>query len=458
VTAPRNVSSTVSEQAKTIFFERYVHGNSRTYDYISSLISKTKERTCLSDAIDAASLAYFSTQNPSVEILRQAREKYVLALQLVSASIESRDLALKDTTLVSVLLLDLFEKLTRTYRSSESWTKHMNGAIELVKLRGNAQFQNALGLRMFLQLNSTILIGCMQYDVRVPADLTNLRREASRYVDSTDPKWKFSEIVVRVVDFRAAMRECRISGLELLNVAKRLDSELKAVPENVPPEWTYQTIMLHSPFNGVYGDSFHVYADHHMTHTWNNIRIIRILLNKLIQRHYLAQTDSGGLPMSISEDFNHELAQVSESIVALSAGIVASVPQYTQLPRHTNALSPISPSRDAYGQFLSESTQNTSSSTTKATSSDPNPVTFCPRDFTPFETSRCYSLIFPLYVAGNAETCPESLREWIIDSLDFIEKVVGIKEAALAAGYLKRREKINPWSLYAMIGSYSFSA
>jgi hypothetical protein len=146
----RIISPTVLEQAKTLFFARYVDGNARTYDYISSLVSKTKGRKCLSDAIDATRLAYFSTQNSSPEILRQAMEKYVLALRLVSTSIESRDLASKDTTLVSVLLLDLFEKLTRTYRLSESWTKHMNGAIELVKLHGKAQFQNVPGLRIRL--------------------------------------------------------------------------------------------------------------------------------------------------------------------------------------------------------------------------------------------------------------------------------------------------------------------
>jgi hypothetical protein len=86
------------------------------------------------------------------------------------------------------------------------------------------------------------------------------------------------------------------------------------------------------------------------------------------------------------------------------------------------------------------------------------PVRFGPRDFTAFEISRCHTLIFPLYIAGSSEICPHSMREWILNTLDFVENNVGIKEAAVAAGYLKRREKINPWSLYAMIGSYSFSA
>ena len=35
---------------------------------------------------------------------------------------------------------------------------------------------------------------------------------------------------------------------------------------------------------------------------------------------------------------------------------------------------------------------------------------------------------------------------------------MGIKEAYMVAAILGRREEINPWSVYAMIGSYSFSA
>jgi hypothetical protein len=50
------------------------------------------------------------------------------------------------------------------------------------------------------------------------------------------------------------------------------------------------------------------------------------------------------------------------------------------------------------------------------------------------------------------------MRGWIIDQLSFITKALGIKEAALACESLKQKDKTNPWSLYARIGSSSFSA
>ncbi|KAE9366494.1 hypothetical protein N431DRAFT_548373 [Stipitochalara longipes BDJ] len=451
----RSIGATVVEQAKALFFDRYVYGNSRTYDYIQSLTSTTGEKCCLSEAIDAASLAYCSTQNYSAQIMISARDKYALALRLVSIALQSHDQAVQDSTLASVLLLDLFEKLTRTYRSSESWTKHMHGAVELAKLRGDSQFHYPLGLRLFLQLNSTILIGCMQHNVQVPIDLINLRRKASRFADPIDLKWKFSEIVVQFVELRVAIINARLSKEELLNTARYLDAELNTLSEHVPQEWKYDTINIQSPCKQVYGKHFHVHADHHMTHTWNNIRIIRILLNKLLKTQIMSQAGPKGTSATVSQSNENDNVCFSTLIVSLSNDILASVPQYTQLSRHTNDSTNL-PFMESFNQPPSPT--GYPSYLPRDTSSKLEPVKIEPSDFTPFEISRCYSLIFPLYIAGNSDACQDSMRGWILDMLDFMENSVGIKEATIAAGYLKRKEKINPWSVYAKIGSYCFSA
>ena len=182
-TIPTNHHQSILEEAHELFFARYVDRHLRRYDCISALLSKTTKRTCLSDAVDATNLAYLSTRRDSIDVLRKAWEKYVVALRLVSGAIGSHDRAIQNTTLVSVLLLDLFERLAGAQRSSESWTKHVQGAIRLANLRGEAQFQSPLGLRLFMQLNTTILMGCAEHEFRVPPDLINIRSSASAYYD-----------------------------------------------------------------------------------------------------------------------------------------------------------------------------------------------------------------------------------------------------------------------------------
>lgn len=93
------------------------------YDYISLLLPKASERSCLTEAVDAVSLAYFSTKNQLSDILTESREKYAITLQLLSATTQSPPLAIQNATLVSILLLDLFEKLTQT---SSLWSPRLS--------------------------------------------------------------------------------------------------------------------------------------------------------------------------------------------------------------------------------------------------------------------------------------------------------------------------------------------
>ena len=330
----------------------------------------------------------------------------------------------------------------------------MHGAIELVKLRGDSQFQHPLGLRLFLQLNSTILIGCMQHDIKVPTDLINLRCKASSYVNPMDPKLNVSEIVVQFVELRVAIKHGLLNKA-LLDAARSLDVQLSTIAEYLPHKWKYETIKIQSPCRQVYEQHFHVYSDHHITHTWNNIRIVRILLNTLLREQRLSQARSLEGP-TFSQDLEDDAGNLSDLIASLSKDILASVAQYTRLPRL---------SYDSWVSCASTNTPNRSSPPAGhaiplpgVSSSGLNRSKSESDGFTLYEMSRCYSLIFPLYIAGASEVCHSSLRQWVLYMLEYMQNNIGIKEAAVAAGCLKQRETINPWSVYAKIGSYSFSA
>jgi hypothetical protein len=113
----------------------------------------------LTFSIDAVSLAYLSHQTSSDVALMTATEKYVLALRMTNRALQSPEFATKDTTLLSALLLDLFEKITNTSsRHTKSWVGHVNGALALVKLRGLENFQDPSSLRIMERLSNNLLI------------------------------------------------------------------------------------------------------------------------------------------------------------------------------------------------------------------------------------------------------------------------------------------------------------
>jgi hypothetical protein len=98
-----------------------------------------------------------------------------------------------DTMPLTVILLDLSESLANNDQNSplKSEMKHVDGALALVRLRGNEQFNDPINLRMFLQLGLNILVRCLQREVEITSELIAPRSIAAQSVDTKDPKWYF---------------------------------------------------------------------------------------------------------------------------------------------------------------------------------------------------------------------------------------------------------------------------
>lgn len=117
---PRSVTVPVIDRARDLFFARYVYCQARTYDYLLGFDLSTNDAPHLVATLDAVSLAYLSTQIHDEGIMTKARERYATSLQLTSAAVQNVDTAQTNTTVTTVLLLDLFEKMTNSRRSAAS--------------------------------------------------------------------------------------------------------------------------------------------------------------------------------------------------------------------------------------------------------------------------------------------------------------------------------------------------
>ncbi|MCJ1321744.1 hypothetical protein MMC15_007089 [Xylographa vitiligo] len=367
--------------------------------------------------------------------LEQARQQYVKALSLTSSAIQDPNLAKKDSTILAILLLDLYEKITNKEPKFEgAWAAHLSGALTLVNLRGDQQFNDPSSLRMLMRLSTNLLISCVASDRVVSAELIALRSNiAAHFPDRGDPKWRESDLVIEFASLRQDIKDGVLPDDEALSSLMDLDTKFLSLSCDVPPAWQYETVQVAERSAHHYELYHHVYPAEHIAQMWNTLRLTRLSLNELICLHCL----EGKEPIKRdSKDFaTYEYA--TRTILEMTSSICASVPTYLGHHSEPSNLSAMN----------TDSTKIISADDTRVLSiGQPNINHRLP----------CYRLIFPLYVAAQSTAAPRSLKPWVIRQLQFMADIHATENAATVARILETGEKKSLWQVYTMLGSYAF--
>lgn len=413
MTVPRFGEPSIQQKSRGAFLSHYVHGISGSYDVIA-LFDKASLDTHLDASINAASLAFFHFQYYSVKASDLARKGYLTALKLVNAALQNPKSLASDSTLLAVLLLDLFEKFTNSNsRSSVAWMSHVNGALALVKLRDSVQFQTYIGRRLSFRLSTSLLISCVAGSAPVPPALKSLRVELEKYVNVDDPKWKLTGLSIKSADLNAAIHDGLLSHEEKILQSKKLDNEFSALSANMPTTWLSQRKYLEKPSPRVFGQFYDLYPDYFVTQTRNVIRLTRIVLNHQIRTLYKEQ------PLDIDAATETiQLSFIDRIIDDLAGEVCASGPQFIG----SDDSVPHKKATDSVQKFF------------------------------------CHTLLFPFYVAGLYASAGSMIKPWVVNQLRHIAKEFDIRHAAAVADTLESEEPKDPWSVYAMLGSYAFAA
>ncbi|KAI9683493.1 MAG: hypothetical protein M1822_006033 [Bathelium mastoideum] len=366
-------------------------------------------------SLDAVSLAFFGFQFHHSKANLIARQKYPAALRSLNKALRSPETVKSDSTLLAVLLLDLFEKITNKDAGfSESWMSHIIGALALVKLRGSESLTSYIGTRLSVKLVTNLIISCVSASLEPPLELVKIRSDLESIVTTDGPKWRVTCLMIQYAGLRAAILRNALSDADVISEATRLDYEYEVLAQSMPPAWQYDRICLEGPSEKVLEQHFDVYPDHYICQVWNVLRLTRIMLNDLIRKYH--DRVMSGNPKGYS--YNHKADVATITIDAISLDICASVPQFTQAQ-------------------LAES----SDSLTPA-----------------LQHARCYTVLFPLYAAGSFSSPSTKIRQWAIRQLEYFSTDFGIRNSGLVAEYLKTAPKTCPWTIYGMLGSYAFAA
>lgn len=257
----------------------HIYAPTGAFEYLVDVSATYLTTGSLGDALLAPSLLLFA-QNlrlPSVQSLAQSH--YARALRSTNSALSSPDLATSDSTLLAVLLLSLFEALDFQGRAIPvNWNAHTRGASELLRLRGDRQFDNSLGRHLFRHASLNIRTHCAQLGVTTPSLLSTLESAHLEQIYPTGRTRQFGQVVDAIANLRANVKH--LSAIEHLFKLFELDAELATILDDlwidVPYEIVDATAIQGSVYT--YKNKVYRYPSQKLARTWNMVRITRLFI------------------------------------------------------------------------------------------------------------------------------------------------------------------------------------
>ncbi|KAF1846029.1 uncharacterized protein K460DRAFT_338880 [Cucurbitaria berberidis CBS 394.84] len=422
----------IEEQAQGFFISNYVAQPSIVprgqYEWITELLAQPNTEEILRGSVNAVSLAGLANATKSLAIMHKAQVAYVNALQVTNSALRVKETAVKDSTLISVILLGTYENLvSNSQRSIQAWAKHVVGACTLLNLRGKEQFETSIGRRVFHQFYGVVLLVSLKTGTPIHHRIQDLYKALAPTSNYDIQGRIFTTKMVSVMSDSIDLNHDKLSDpVIMVNRALIIDREIDEVTALMPTIWHYETVFLKNPSKHLYGDSYHVYADPWIAQMWNNLRTCRMSLYKTLLKNLARGCEQYNPPLFSPDEIKLRKEATEAVMRDTAAAIIASVPQITAMIPFPD---PTSPKRkdpatlDLDRQEL-QYTLHT-------------PGTFIHRA----QATGMIHLIWPLFAAGQSDLSSYEIRQWCIDMLLYIALRIGTRQAVVLAEDLKEIQR-----------------
>ncbi|KAI7977844.1 hypothetical protein EIK77_009384 [Talaromyces pinophilus] len=343
-----------------------------------------------------------------------ARKYYLAAITETSLGLTSIQHAVKDSTLMSINLLTLFEARAFQGRSSPTdWTIHIEGAVELIRLRGNDQFKSVLGQALFLDTVNNIRTSCAQRRIALPAPIMDLLQTLLQN-DSPPLSYGLLEIGVgnvvdNIIELVARMQAGAVYDKNYTAViieGRRLDSQVTELCRQLWNIQAYSVLPTDISVVWRYNGLAHEYENPQSARLWNLLRMLRLYLNKWVCRAYkkavFEQEGKEGKLLGIDPDFQHIPETAVANTTRMAEDILSSVPYFANL-------------------ILSESSSSSSMSSTVRW------------------------LIWPLSVVAVSPLSPVSMQSHARDCLRRLGEGMGLVQGVEIINMLDNSETLEDW-------------
>jgi hypothetical protein len=425
------LAPTVDELATGFFITNYVVGDSapaqRQLELIEEISRFGNFDNGLLSSMKAVGLAGIAHAANAPHLLKSARYQYVRAIQSTNATLRDPVEAKKDSTLMAILILGIFESVTGCHQMSlKDWAKHVNGAAAVVKLRGPDQIKTNSGRRMLMQVAAHLLVSCIARGVALPEHIIEYLTAIFNLVQTPDPAFVVQVTIMNYSSLLASIRNNTLTDKEtIISQALELDANLLKISTDRPPGWEYTEVFTSEPTKFVFNGCYHIYRDHWMAYMWNALRTTRILLHELIRETLLLGFCSK--PPTFNTTEHTAQFQIStDTMYAMQSDILCTVPQHI-------------------GQFPTGKTAFESLDDELVHPVRTPPFTYPPGQGPITTMSGGSMLLWPLCIAALLDIASEEVREFVISNLNNVGRTMGIMRAHVLAEIIRARQGITVW-------------
>ncbi|KAK1769258.1 hypothetical protein QBC33DRAFT_348846 [Phialemonium atrogriseum] len=469
-----SLNPTYQERGTAFFFSRYVtvdeNGGHQRFDFVYDVwkpasLAPERQVDGVLASMTAVGLIGLGHMIRSDEVLEAARKSYGTALRLTNQALKNPVEAARDTTMLSVLILSLFEMMTDTTpKTMKAWQEHVNGAVALAGMRGAEQFKRPGGAKMFLMLCYKVMISCIQRQMPMPETLVNLGNQLGKGLDDCDPAWQIATPVCRVLQTRYDIKCGNISEPQaILEQLSSIEDDFENLLDSFPTAWQHRTFKVSKNHPAIFRNMCHTYPTLWHATTWNSIRSCRMLILESILNEFQKHSSSTQ-PTPMSEPYTRAFQKARHKLERVCEDILASVPQHvgllspngggyenlnpatTPIPNVTVRQSPSPPTSPSSRSSSSGGEGNTPRECkmipTGPTLVNPTLSKDSEEEAKRFMllASATNSIVWPLYLVGMASICSEDMKAYVVERLRALYAETGQRQAEVIANMVETHE------------------
>ena len=357
-------------------------------NYIPTVYSSDGEHPTLLTSMAAVGLVALANSTQQPELASHARAKYAEAIHKVNAALSSPVESMKDSTLMSVISLGVFENVSNYV----SWTRHIQGAAALIVARGKSQFSTTASMLMFNQVRADLVASCIQFDRPFPDEIWALQEEAMNHAEAERAFWRLGVLASHCANLLWKIRRNHKSKTlpKFLKQATTLQRDFQHIFGILATQEPYtSTQETAGDPDIIYSGRVDLYSSVWAIRVWNNARILQMILCNILWFLLNKALATDPTP-AVRSELEQKLSETLHIQSKLEADMLATVPQ-------------------ALGLVSSVSTLH------------------LPVDCSsPASVSGGYLLTWCLYTVGQSTAVKSETRKWIIRRLRDIGKTTGI--------------------------------